>query len=105
MTSVPIGMDASVEFAETSVGSRKFGRKERKPSTRIEHPGDFRGDRSTRIGRLRDFRGVFRRKSNVSATFAATSDENRSHSAEFRYHLKVSLSSFLLNVKYLRNCL
>ena len=63
MTSVPIGMDASVEFAETSVGSRKFGREERKPSTRIEHPGDLRGD--------------FRRKSNVSETFAATFDENQ----------------------------
>ncbi|MGP1461726.1 hypothetical protein [Tannerella sp.] len=77
MTSVPIGMDASVKFAETSVGSRKFGREERKPSTRIEHPGDLRGDRSTKIEHSGDLRGDFRRKSNVSETFAATFDENQ----------------------------
>lgn len=77
MTSVPIGMDASVEFAETSVGSRKFGRELRKPSTRIGHSGDVRGNRLTRIEHPGDLPGDFRRESDVSATFVKTFDQYR----------------------------
>lgn len=77
MTSVPIGTDASVEFAKTSVGSRKFLRGLRKPSTRIGRSGDVRGNRSTRIEHPGDLRGDFRRESDVSATFAKTFDGNR----------------------------
>lgn len=77
MTSVPIGMDASVEFAETSVGSRKFGLELRKPSTRIGYSGDVRGNRSARIEHSGDLCGDFRRKSDVSETFAKPFDGNR----------------------------